>query len=103
MDKNKNREQAISTDKLIEETRWLLKLPEAERTVYIRNIINELSKSIQQITAHQGGIAEKLDLINALIQELDEKSHILIPPITYAIKPEYQEVFGSFINQLIPG
>ena len=103
MDENENREQAIFTDKLVAETRWLLGLSEPERTQYVRNIINGLSQSINQITTHQGGLTRKLELINAFIQELDTKAHILIPPITYAVKPEYQEVFKSFINRLLPG
>ncbi len=102
MDEIEDREQAIFTEKIVEETRWLLNLPEPERTVYIRDIISGLSKTIKQISNHQGGMAEKLALINGFIQELDEKADILIPPITYAIKPEFQEVFRSFINQMIP-
>lgn len=103
MDENEDRKQENFTEKLVEETRWLLNLPEPKRTEYVRDIINGLSKSIKQISNHQGGMAEKLALVNALIQELDEKASVLIPPITYAVKPEFQEVFRSFINQMIPG
>ena len=102
MDENKNREQAIFTDKLVAETRWLLALTEPDRTQYVRDIINGLSQSISKITTHQGGLTQKLELINAFIQELDTKAHVLIPPITYAVKPEYQEVFKSFMKRLIP-
>ena len=102
MDETQDREQAIFTDKLVAETRWLLALAEPERTQYVRDIINGLSQSISKITTHQGGLTQKLELINAFIQELDTKAHVLIPPITYAVKPEYQEVFKSFINRLIP-
>ena len=103
MDEVEDREQAIFTEKLVEETRWLLNLPEPDRTVYIRDVISGLSKTIRQITNHQGGMAEKLALINGFIQELDEKATVLIPPITYAVKPEFQDVFRYFINQMIPG
>ena len=103
MDEIEDKEQAIFTENLIEETRWLLNLPEPQRTEYVRDMINGLSKSIKQITNHQGGMAEKLALINGFIQELDEKATVLIPPITYAVKPEFQEVFRSFINQMLPG
>ena len=67
MDENENREQAIFTDKLVEETRWLIALPEPDRTIYVRDIINGLSQSISKITTHQGGLTQKLELINAFI------------------------------------
>jgi len=100
LDEAEDREQEIFTEKLVEETRWLLNLPEPDKTEYVRGIINGLSNSIKQITTHQGSLSEKLALINGFIQELDVKAHILIPPITYAVKPEFQEVFRQFINQL---
>lgn len=103
MDEVKDKEQEKLRQKLVSETRWLLTLEEAERIEYVRAIIDGLAKSIKKISTYEGSIPEKVALINAFLQELDEKAPTLIPPITYAIKPEYQEIFKTFLNQMVLG
>jgi len=100
-DREQEEEQVAFNERLVAETQWLLGLPEQKRTEYIRGVINGLAQSIQQIAEHQGGIMEKLNLVSQLVEELDENAPRMIPPITYAIKPEFQDVFSDFLRHLM--
>jgi len=105
MDQTENNEETTSQitpkDKqLIEETRWLLDLPPDERTKYVRDTLHGLSQSIKTIATTEGSLKDKLNWVNAFLIELDEKAPELIPPITYAVKPEYQESFKEFLRAL---
>jgi len=85
---------------LIKETRWLLSLEPDERTEYVQDIINSISRSLAAISSSEGGLKDKLKMVNDFMIELDEKSPELIPPITYAVKPEFQDAFSGFLRSL---
>ena len=103
MDETQDKEQEHLRQKLVLETRWLMTLEETERVEYVRGVINGLAQSFRKISSYEGNIPEKVAIINAFLQELDEKAPTLIPPITYAIKDEYQDVFRTFLNQMVLG
>jgi len=106
MDTPENKEKTTRTQinlrdkQLIEETRWLLSLEPDERTPYVRSVINGISQSLSTIATTEGGLKEKLNMVNAFLTELDEKAPELIPSITYAVKPEFQESFKDFLRSL---
>jgi len=86
---------------LVAETRLLLSMPEDKRREYVIGVINGLADAVKAISHHEGSIAEKLGMVNAFLNELDEKAAVLIPPLTYAVKREYQDAFRSFLTSLI--
>lgn len=106
MDKTKNEEKEtrepvnLRDKQLLEETRWLLSLEQDERTEYVRGVFSSISNSIAAIATAEGGLKDKLNMVNNFLIELDEKSPELIPPITYAVKPEFQEAFKDFLRAL---
>ena len=100
-DREQEEEQVAFGERVVAETQWLLGLPEKDRIEYVRGVINGLIKSIQTIAEHQGGIFEKLDLVNQLVKELDENASRMIPPIQYSFKPEFQDVLGDFLRHLM--
>ena len=103
MDETQDKEQERLRLKLVAETQQLMSMPEPDRTEYVRGVINSLAEGVKKISAYQGSIPEKIAVINAFLQELDDKAPQLIPSITYAIKPEFQDVIRTFLNQMVLG
>lgn len=93
-------------DPLILETRWLMSLKPVDRFNYVNKMINSLADTIKQITQQINdveGIAQLTvanELIQNFIDDLNEKSTTMIPPIEYAIKQEFRPAFHRFIEDL---
>lgn len=91
----------IFTEKLRNETAWLMDLEEEKRVEYVRETIANLGISIERIIYFEGGFQEKLAVIQQFLAELESSSANLIPPIVYAVKPEFQDVFRDFLKRLV--
>ena len=85
-------------EQLEKETRWLMSLPEKQRTEYVNQVLESIAESIRRI-ASQPNNMEKLQMAKALFDELNKKSTTIIPPVIYAIRPEFQHAFIKILKE----
>lgn len=82
---------------LLQETRWLYSLTPEDRTRYVTETIEFLSKALKQI-AKEESQTEALGKLLKFVDELDEKQTTLLPPIKYLFRPEFLPVVDDLFD-----
>ncbi|MEM2946558.1 MAG: hypothetical protein QXI87_09500 [Thermoproteota archaeon] len=92
-------EDSEENDPLIAETRWLLSLPEEARIAYVNSVLKNLAEGLKQIAKTEAPL-EKLKQAQQFFEELNSKANVIMPPVIYAIRPEFHETFKALLKEL---
>jgi len=81
------------------ETQELMALSPEQRFEYVVSIIESIANAIKNILETEGKLnqAKKAE---ALLNDLNAKAPVLIPPIMYTIKEEFQPVYVNLIKSM---
>lgn len=74
-------------------------MTEQQRIQYVYNLIQSLTNAIMQIKSEKNTL-NQLKMANQFWNELQQQSSQIIPPLLYAVKPEFRPAFLQMLQAI---